>query len=82
MSRMTDEELAEFTKALEVHREVIHPEVLGRSTFTTRVSFVQMEAMIAELKERRQRDFELDEYEASNLLRAAVERVRDMWSLV
>lgn len=75
--RLTDEELAEFEKSLQVHRDVIHPDVLGRATFTTRVTFKQMESLLAELRELRAAQVAMTEPGTEALLRDIADVVRD-----
>lgn len=53
--RISDDKLAEFERAVEVHREVIHPSVIqhNRAPFTHRVTVLEMDAMLSELRSLR-----------------------------
>lgn len=73
--RLSDEEIAHFERALQAHRDVIHPDVIGRSTFTERVTFVQMEAMVSELRARRAADLTHEDRHWLSLIPSVIEVV-------
>lgn len=54
MTRLTDEELDHFEKMLEIQREVSHPDVFHRQRYVEPILVRQMEAMLTELRARRQ----------------------------